>query len=188
MSSLTRKLLPCAAFALALGPAACDRPAETPLSPDPGLSAPSAPSEIILPDPYVISCAGSPNGGGRFGCSAGSAAIMYISGVWYDSSAEQLHFTARVFNSSPQPLGTTDGTTPHPEGVRVFFPSNPWVLIGEGEVSAADSSDVAMFDGSWRPFYQYDGVIPRHGSSTRHWTLNVPATVDSFHVDLGVAA
>ena len=188
MSSLIRKLLPCAAFALVLGPAACDRPGETPLSPDPGLSAPSAPSEIILPDPYVISCAGSPNGGGRFGCSAGSAAIMYISGVWYDASAEQLHFTARVFNSSPQPLGTTDGTTPHPEGVRVFFPSNPWVLIGEGEVSAADSSDVAMFDGSWRPFYQYDGVIPRHGSSTRHWTLNVPATVDSFHVDLGVAA
>jgi len=185
--SIPRKLWLCsAAFALAIGPAACDRAAETPLAADP---AAAAPSPIILPDPYGITCAGGTRGGGHFRCSGGTVAEMEVYTAWYDASSQQMHVISYFHNLLGQPLGTLDGTTPHPEGVRVFFREAPLVLIGSGYITLADADGVETFTDTVRPYHQYDGVIPEYGwANGRQWTLSVPATVDSFYLYLGVSA
>jgi hypothetical protein len=183
---IPRKLWLCAAaFALTLGPAACDRAAETPLAADP---AAAAPSPIVLPDLYGISCAGSPNDGGRFGCDGGTVAEMEVYAAWYDSSSEQLHVISYFHNLLDQPLGTPDGTTTDPEGVRVFLHDHH-VLLGSGSVTMANADGHAFFTDTAQPYFEYDDIIPaRSWANARHWTLSVPATVDSFYVYLGVSA
>ena len=109
------------------------------------------------------------------------------SGTAYDAGTERLTSDVTVKNLVPQTMGTSDGVTPDPAGVRVFFHAGPTVTSGTGTVSVlADGTDA--FTGSGQPYYQYagallgaDGMLSQNEtSSPRTWTFAVPTTVATF--------
>src|SRR5690606_22951044 len=56
-------------------------------------------------------------------------------------------------------LGTTDGETPDPDGVRVFFVSDPEVTGGSGAVLVANADGTAEFTSSGQSYFQYGGGV-----------------------------
>jgi hypothetical protein len=106
--------------------------------------------------------------------------------VNYDAGSGNFTFDATVRNLIPQPLGTTDGSTPDPSGVRVFFASGPSVTSGTGSISVLGDGVVSI-TGPNQPYYQYSQVLPQFAvSSPRTWTLNMPNTVGTFTFTLYV--
>jgi len=110
------------------------------------------------------------------------------SAVAYDSITERFSFNVTVQNLIGQALGTNDGATADPAGVRVFFTGPPSVTAGTGEVSV-DGDGLATFTSSAQPYYQYDGMLPSGGiTAARRWTLEVPRTAQQFSFTLLVSA
>lgn len=111
-------------------------------------------------------------------------------------SGDVFSFDATVQNLIPQALGTTDGTTLDPNGVRVFFQSAPTTTGGTGTVdfiSPVDASSLvdgyATFTASNQPYYQYNQMLAQNAtSSAKIWKLHVPATVTSFAFVVYVSA
>ncbi|HEY4129209.1 MAG TPA: Ig-like domain-containing protein [Gemmatimonadaceae bacterium] len=111
-------------------------------------------------------------------------------------SGEVFSFNTTVQNLLGQPLGTSDGTTLDPSGVRVFFYEAPVVTTGTGTIDFADPvGGASMVDGvgsfttSNQPYYQYDEIIaPGQTSSAKTWRIHVPATVSEFEFAVYVSA
>jgi hypothetical protein len=101
------------------------------------------------------------------------------SNVHYDG-IEEFTFDVTVQNLIQQPIGTTDGATVHPNGVRVFFSSGPTVTSGSGDVQVvADGIDI--FTATNQPYYQYAQMLAQGETSAPHaWTLLMPPTVNTF--------
>ena len=79
-------------------------------------------------------------------------------------------FDVTVKNLIGQALGTTDGTTVAPEGVRVFFGQQPVVTGGTGTISIANADGTDAFTTSDQPYYQYSEMIaPGATSSVKRW-------------------
>ncbi|MDB4913452.1 MAG: hypothetical protein JWM95_1096 [Gemmatimonadetes bacterium] len=105
-------------------------------------------------------------------------------------------FDVAVTNLLPQALGTTDGTTLDPTGVRVFFEAPPVTITGSGTIDYADPvGGASMVDGtgtftaSNQAYYQYATLLaPNQTSAARTWRLHVPAPVTSFEFYLYVSA
>lgn len=85
------------------------------------------------------------------------------------AAGDTMRVDVTVTNLLPQPLGTEDGTAPHPAGVRVFFSDGPTAHpAGTSWVANADSSGVFM--ASDQPYFQYDGMLlPGATSAPRTW-------------------
>lgn len=91
-------------------------------------------------------------------------------------------FSTRVTvqNLTVQPMGTLDGVTVSPRGVRVFFHQGPTNGV---EVANADGAE--MYTAPAQPYFQYDGILhPQVVSAGRTWsfTLNGEAEAFSFQV------
>jgi hypothetical protein len=102
-------------------------------------------------------------------------------------TADTFAFDVTVTNLIPQPLGTTDFTTPDPEGIRVFFQSGP---IGTGgEVTVANPDGTETFTASLQPYYQYAGPLETDSTTAaKRWKLRFTPGVTSFTFTLLVAA
>jgi hypothetical protein len=90
-----------------------------------------------------------------------------------------------VQNLIGQPLGTTDGTTLDPAGVRVFFHTGPTVTGGSGNVAVANADGTGTFTGTKQPYFQYNQVLATGGTSaprTWQWNLNGGVTTFAFEV------
>jgi hypothetical protein len=115
--------------------------------------------------------------------------------VAYDAGTGAFTFDVTVQNLIPQPLGTTDGTTPDPAGVRVIFHSGPTATGGTGTVGVVPDG-VGTFTAAGQPYYQYagnglggDGILSQNEtSSARTWTLTMPSTVTASTFQLYVVA
>jgi hypothetical protein len=115
------------------------------------------------------------------------------SNVAYDGTSA-FTFDVTVQNLIPQPMGTTDGTTPDANGVRVVFASGPEVTGGQGSISVATADGTGTFTNTNQPYYQYagtdlgaDGLLSQNEtSSSRGWQLAVDNTVTSFAFTLYV--
>lgn len=102
--------------------------------------------------------------------------------VW-DPATRVLSADVTVQNLIAQALGTDDGITPHPSGVRVFFHGEP-----SGGVEVLDA-ETGTFTGSAQPYYRYDGILlPGHTTAPRTWRWGLPAGVESFTFTVYVAA
>jgi hypothetical protein len=116
------------------------------------------------------------------------------SGVTY--TGDVFSFNATVQNRIAQSLGTTDGTTLAPSGVRVFFENPPVMLTGSGTIDytnpvggASMVDGFASFTSSNQAYYQYSQILaPNQTSSPRNWRLHVPASVTSFEFYVYVSA
>lgn len=101
--------------------------------------------------------------------------------VSYDTVTAVFSFTVSVTNLMPQAIGTTDGVTADPGGVKVFFHSLPTVNRGAGTVSVLNADGTGTFTGANQPYYQYAAPLqPNATSAARRWNFSVPATVVSF--------
>ena len=109
-----------------------------------------------------------------------SSNVVYASGTFA--------FDVTVENLIPQSLATTDGTTPAPNGLRVFFASGPTVTSGTGAISVANPDGTATFTAANQPYFQYSGTAlgaegilsPNETSASKNWQLNVAPTVLTF--------
>ena len=81
-----------------------------------------------------------------------------------------------------QAIGTVDGATLHPQGVRVFFVEEPSVTGGLGNVALDSVDGRDLFTAAGQPFIQYDQVIaPSQVSAPRQWRFSVSPGVETFH-------
>ncbi|HEX6574537.1 MAG TPA: hypothetical protein VF042_06155 [Gemmatimonadaceae bacterium] len=106
----------------------------------------------------------------------------------YDAGTGDFTFNTSVRNRIPQPLGTLDGSTLDPSGVRVFFASGPTVTGGTGAINVV-ADGVDTFTGPAQPYYQYNAVLSEFETSPiKQWKLNMPSTVSTFAFTLLVNA
>ncbi|HET6765004.1 MAG TPA: hypothetical protein VFH27_15070, partial [Longimicrobiaceae bacterium] len=145
-ASLRRASLAGAALVAAIAAASCtDRPQTT----EPAVpGAPGTPGAPGVAVPLValdctgslqnrtVSCGTQASAGDAHGSLLLGSQNVYVkltsSNVAYNSGTGQFTFDVTVQNLIPQPLGTTDGTTLDPAGVRVFFNAGPTVTTGTG--------------------------------------------------------
>lgn len=98
-------------------------------------------------------------------------------------------FDVTVQNLIAQALGTLDGTTPHPDGVRVFFQNLPTATVGSGDVTVANQDGTATFTAADQPYYQYAGLLePQAVSEVRRWEFAYDPGVESFAFGVLVSA
>ena len=194
----------CVLLALAVAAGCTDRP--HPL--DPGGEVEKPPVSVTPGDPVTVAvldctanvqtlsvtCASpAPEaGGGDPGALIVGGQGVYVraisSNVSYNSATGRFTFDVAIQNLIPQPLGTTDGVTLDPAGVRLFFHSGP-SLTGGGGVAAVVPDGFADFTAAGQPFYQYDEVLLRDEvSPARQWMLIVSPTVTTAVFQVYVSA
>lgn len=109
----------------------------------------------------------------------------------YDAGTGVFTLEVTVRNLIPQPLGTADTMptlTPDPGGVRVFFSTPPVATAGTGAIDVVEDGQ-DFFMSANQDYYQYNTVLEQFEvSAPRQWQFNVPATVESFHFAVYVAA
>lgn len=207
-----RGVLPrCAAVAaLALLAACSDRSGNTPVGlPDPGtplpqttLAALSCTASTTHP---TVSCQEMELSG--VGSSAGPRMTLRTVGGQgnyvrvasnspsYNSGTQIFSFNVTAQNLLTVAMGTSDGATPHADGVRVFFATPVSTTGGTGTVTVANASGQAMFTAANQDYFQYsgtdlgaDGILSTaEVSSAKPWQLNVPTTVTTFSFTLYVS-
>jgi hypothetical protein len=97
-------------------------------------------------------------------------------------------FEAAVRNLIPQKIGTTDGTTVDPDGIRVFFAYGPTVTSGNGTMTV-DPDGYATFTAPNQAYYQYDEILADSVQSSFHtWTFLLSPTVAAFAFTVYVSA
>lgn len=130
------------------------------------------------------------DGAGRAVVLENGGGAVQVAGelVGYDSGTEILTLSVYVENFMTRALGTTDGTTLHADGVRVFFSTGPAVTEGTGTVAVANADGTGTFTASNQAYYQYDQIVqPGTASNARTWRFNLPATVTGFTFTVMVA-
>ena len=185
--------------ALGLAVSACTDRAN-PVAPDPGggTGTPGTPVTVaalacsanrasltVSCQPPRQSIAGAPDiivGGQHVFVTATSSTVSYNSGTG------QFKFDLTLTNLIEQKMGTTDGVSLDPNGIRVFFSSGPNVTSGTGVASVVPDG-FGTFTAAGQPYYQYNQVIA-NGQTTaaKQWTLVMPPTVTTFDFVLLLSA
>lgn len=103
--------------------------------------------------------------------------------------ADTFAFDVTVRNLIPQALGTTDGATPDPSGVGVFFHQGPTVTGGSGQMGVANPDGLGTFTASNQPYFRYAGMLAQNQTSApRRWKLRFDPGVVSFGFTVYVSA
>lgn len=106
----------------------------------------------------------------------------------YDDSA-YFSVDVRLRGLIQQAIGTLDGTTAAPRGIRVFFHSGPTATRGFGMVEVANASGRAIFTNVDQPYLQYDTLLkPGEWSDWKVWIFSCPPTVQAFSFIVYVSA
>jgi hypothetical protein len=102
--------------------------------------------------------------------------------------ADTFAFDVTVQNLIPQSLGTTDGVTLDPAGVRVFFHAGP-TSTGSGTVTVANPDGTGTFTGSSQFFFQYNTLLVQNAvTPTKRWKLKFTPDVATFTFTVFVSA
>ncbi|MFL5381006.1 MAG: Ig-like domain-containing protein [Longimicrobiaceae bacterium] len=105
-------------------------------------------------------------------------------------------FDVTVQNLIPQAMGTTDGTTGDPAGVRVFFASGPTTTGGTGNVTVANHDGTGTFTNTNQKYFQYSGALngadgilsTSETTGAKNWQMSVDPGVTHFSFTVYVAA
>ena len=102
----------------------------------------------------------------------------------FDGGTRVFQADVTLKNLIGQKMGTTDGTTADPNGVRVFFSAGPTSGV---TVQNADGS--GTFTGVNQPFFSYAGVLGVGATTApKTWKWLLPAGVTSFTFTVYVSA
>lgn len=109
------------------------------------------------------------------------------SNVSYDPDTERFEFDVTVQNLMNEAIGVQGAVTldaggiPDPDGIRVFFHSQPVATSGNGTITVLDADGTDFFTASSQPFYTYGQILKKDEvSSARTWALGVPPSVGTF--------
>ncbi len=115
------------------------------------------------------------------------------SNVSYNTSSQEFSFDVTVQNLIEQSFGTQDGTTPDPNGVRVFFSQTPVANTlldndGPSTISIANADGVDVFTATNQPYFQYTGgalgadeiLSTNEVSTSKTWILSINPNVETF--------
>jgi hypothetical protein len=191
---------PAAALFLALFSAACTDQG-TPLAPTPPpvSGTPGTPVTVQVVDCHgdrqslTVTCAPPSSG------AAGSGADIIVggqhlyvnvmtTGVGYNAGTGEFTFNTRLQSLIEQEMGTTDGVSLDPNGIRIFFHQLPAVVTGSGAIAVVGDG-TATFTAAGQPFYQYNEIVDHNEiSASKVWTLTMPTTVTTFDFKLYVSA
>ena len=110
------------------------------------------------------------------------------SNVSYDAGTEIFQMDVTVQNLMNEAIGTPDGVTPDPAGVKVFFYVEPAVSDGEGSIEVmADGTE--FFTSADQPYYMYPVMLAKDAvSPARTWQFSLPPTVTEFTFQVLVKA
>lgn len=138
----------------------------------------------------TVSCkpADPPPTGARGDIIYGSQDVFVVSttsSVNYDAGTHKFTFNLKLRNLLRQAIGTTDGVTADPAGVKVFFHQLPTATSGSGVITVDNPTGVGTFTASGQPYYAYVELIDSYlESANKLWQFDVPATVTSFDFKL----
>jgi hypothetical protein len=189
-----------AALLLVLG--ACSDRGDSVTSPTPGLPAPQpllVQSVVCQADlkASTVRC-----GNGELPSSARGYILVGGQGVYTQLTSSNVSIGGGVFsfdvtvqNLIPQAMGTTDGTTADPAGVRVLFASGPTTTGGTGNVTVGNADGSTAYTAPNQPYFQYsgglngaDGILSTNETSgAKNWQLNYDPGVTNFSFVLYVA-
>lgn len=173
-----------------------------PLGPSP-IPQPGAPTTQSHSDAMLLQCSADASAR-TLSCApvrpAGAGSGDYIVGgqgtlvkltstnVSYDGATEVLGADVTVQNLLPDALGTIDGTTLSPSGVKVFFESEPTVTSGTGTVSIQNPDGTGTFTNTDQSYFQYNQVLaPNATSAVKRWLFHVSPGI-SFQFFVYVSA
>lgn len=172
--------------ALALFTAACtDGPAGIVTAPAPTAASPAEAlsctitvrtGELTCADPGV-----EPAPGVSRTIYGGQNSLVRLTSANANSSGGIFEVDVTVTNLlAGQAIGTVDGVTPHPAGIRVFFSNGP-TAPAAGDVSIANADGDAFITAADQPYFQYDQVLaPGATSAAKPWRFNVGPDVHTF--------
>ena len=158
----------------------------TPLRPDDALQTLRCTADVRA---GTVSCAVPSPTGDASGLLVGGQNLhvrMTATNVGVD--ADTFRFDATVTNLIAQALGTTDGATLDPEGVRVFFLSDP---VGQpsGTVTVANETGTDFFTSAGQAYFQYDEVLhPGDESAPMRWQLHFTPEVTTISFLVAISA
>jgi hypothetical protein len=184
--------------------AACDDPVAPPASgPEPGVPAPTqtgAQTQLDCVadtrDSTVVCTAPGASAGGARGAIivGGQGQFVNLTSTNIVRTTDFFQFDVTVQNLIPQPMATTNGTTPDVKGVRVFFESGPTVTSGTGGVWVHNNDGVGNFTAPDQFYFQYafgalgDGILePQEISEPSTWVFELDPTVQTFSFSVRVS-
>jgi hypothetical protein len=187
--SHTRARVGLAALWLCLAAACTDRTATGPeLLPPPNGAAAALQCRADV-RAGTVQCSAPVGAGGASAAILGGQGVnvrLRSAGISYDGSTT-FRMDVTVENLVGQALGTWDGATPHPDGIRVFFASGPTSATGTVEV--ANATGEAFFTATGQKYFQYDGILaPGDTTAPKEWRFSMSSTVTSFQFSVYVAA
>jgi hypothetical protein len=169
----------CADAANPAGPAA-----RAPVEPD-ALTALTCTASIQA---QTVACGVPGTGGVRPVLIGGQNQYVTLASSNVQVLADTFAFDVTVRNLIPQPLGTTNGTSADPAGVRVFFSADPASTSG-GTVTVANPDGTGTFTGAEQPYFQYSSMLPQNSvTSAKRWKLRFTPEVTSFTFRVYVSA
>lgn len=188
-----RSIRPLGLAALALLAACADR---GPLEPDPaaGLEPATQRFECLARvRDRQVTCAGRAPVSSRLRGAIIGGQGQYVrlasSNVAFDAGTGTFSFDETVQNLLPYAMGTVDGVSPDPAGIRVFLQSGPTVTSGWGGVTVQNADGVGVFTATNQPYYQYAGPLaPSQTSAAKSWQFHVDPDVAVFAFTLFVSA
>jgi hypothetical protein len=102
----------------------------------------------------------------------------------FDGGTRVLTADVTLRNLIGQEMGTTDGSTADPSGVRVFFSAGP-----TSGVTVQNADGTGTFTASNQPYFAYHGVLPSGATTApKPWKWLLPAGVTSFTFTVYVSA
>jgi hypothetical protein len=130
----------------------------------------------------ALTCGDAPSTGGASGVILGGQGVnLLLASSNPGVAADTFSIDVEVTNLIPQPLGTTDGATADPAGIRVFFFEGPIALPG-GTATVANPDGIGAFTDMAQPYYQYNGVLSQNSASAaKKWKFQITPEVTSFN-------
>jgi hypothetical protein len=102
--------------------------------------------------------------------------------------ADTFAFDETLTNQLEYPVGTTDGVSPDPNGLRVFFVDGIHTTSGIGSVTVANADGVGTFTGTGQAYFAYPGILqPAATTAPRRWKLRFDPGVETFSFGLYIS-
>lgn len=115
---------------------------------------------------------------------------VFLTASNFSNTADSLSFDVTVQNLIGQALGTVDGTTPDPDGMRLFFYPDPTVTPGPGPTTnfLIYSDGSATFLGGSSDYFQYPPQVLPTGATApaERWSFETE-NVQSFAFEVYVS-